>query len=112
MHKSERMWRDAIIRAVKRREGKGSPRALELLASKLVASALQGDIAALREIGDRLDGKAQQAIVAGDGGPLRVEIIRFGESSLKLAPLPAPAAPASLGSAVFRPEGGSDNLKT
>jgi len=38
---------------------------LRLLARKLVDRALEGDIAAFREVGDRLDGKPAQTI-AGD----------------------------------------------
>lgn len=49
-------WRDAIRKAVLR-DGK-----LDALAQALVARALEGDIAALREIGDRLDGKARQSV--------------------------------------------------
>lgn len=45
-------WRDAVRKAVMR-EGK-----LDALAQALVARGLEGDMAALREIGDRLDGKA------------------------------------------------------
>jgi hypothetical protein len=44
-------WRDAV-RKVVLRDGK-----LEALAQALVARGLEGDMAALREIGDRLDGK-------------------------------------------------------
>ena len=35
---------------------------LRLLARKLVNKALEGDVAALKEIGDRLDGKPAQAV--------------------------------------------------
>ncbi len=62
-YKSEKTWRDAILRAVNRREGgKGSPKFIETLASRLVTEAIGGSVAALREIGDRLDGKPAQAL--------------------------------------------------
>jgi hypothetical protein len=48
-------WRDAV-RKVVLRDGK-----LEALAQALVARGLEGDMAALREIGDRLDGKVRQS---------------------------------------------------
>lgn len=68
--KSDKLWRDAIHRAVKeRREGKGRPQALENLARKLVDAGLDGDVAALKEIGDRLDGKAVQPISGDAEGP-------------------------------------------
>ncbi len=65
----ERIWRDAINVAVKEwrdettKEGKVKKvRALRLLARKLVDRGLEGDVSALREIGDRLDGKAMQGV--------------------------------------------------
>jgi hypothetical protein len=38
---------------------------LRLLADKLVERALDGDMAAIREIGDRLDGRPAQALHHG-----------------------------------------------
>ena len=80
--KSDKLWRDAIHRAVKeRREGRGNPQALESLARKLVDCALEGDVAALKEIGDRLDGKpTQSTTVSGpDGQPIPVSLeVIFG----------------------------------
>ena len=62
-YKSEKTWRAAILRAVNRREnGTGSPKFIETLASRLVHEGLGGSVAALREIGDRLDGKPAQAL--------------------------------------------------
>ncbi len=37
-------------------------KALRLLARKLVQCGLAGDVSALRELGDRLDGKAMQGV--------------------------------------------------
>lgn len=60
----EKPWRDAIRRAVNARvDGKGNPQALEVLAEKVVMLGLGGDMAAIAEIGNRLDGKPAQAIV-------------------------------------------------
>ncbi len=62
-YKSEKTWRDAILRAVNRRiDGTGSPKWIERLATRLVQEAASGSVAALREIGDRLDGKPAQAV--------------------------------------------------
>ena len=58
-------WKDAILRATKRREDK-DPLALEKLADKLLKKVDQGDIAAIKEYGDRMDGKVPQAIIGGD----------------------------------------------
>lgn len=58
------LWGDAIRRAIKRRED-ADPQALERLAEKLLTMA-DGDgsqaLGALRELGDRLDGKAPQSL--------------------------------------------------
>ena len=72
--KSDKIWRDAIHRAVKRSSEDGKTKRLEMLADKLVAEALSGDVPALKEIGDRLDGKPAQALEHSgkDGGPLVV----------------------------------------
>lgn len=70
--KSDKVWRDAIMRAVKRRDSGEDPQALEKLADTLVTVALTGDVPALKEIGDRLDGKPAQAITGGDGGAVEI----------------------------------------
>jgi len=74
--KSDKLWRDAIQRAVKRRlDGTDEPQALDRLADKLVAKGLEGDIPAIKEIGDRLDGKPAQSIMTDDeNGPIKLEI--------------------------------------
>lgn len=60
--KGEKIWADAVRRAVSRRmEGEeGKPQKIERLADKLVDMALEGDTQALKEVGDRLDGKPTQ----------------------------------------------------
>ena len=73
--KAEKLWRDAIMRAVKRSEGKGDPKALERLADKIVQMALDGDMAAIKEIGDRLDGRATQPIEVNLGGTIEVKFV-------------------------------------
>lgn len=60
-------WRDAINRALAKRDEREKGRALANIAEKLLAAAEIGDVAALKELGDRLDGKAAQAVIlAGD----------------------------------------------
>jgi hypothetical protein len=66
--KSDKEWRDAVRMAVHElRLADGDDkvkktRALRLLARRLVSRGLEGDVAALKEIGDRLDGKPAQAV--------------------------------------------------
>ena len=55
--KSDKLWRDAIMRAVHRADAGIKTKRLELLADRLVQEGLAGEVSALREIGDRIDGK-------------------------------------------------------
>jgi len=70
-----KIWREAIDRAIKRRE-QDDPLALEKLADKLLVKVAEGDVAAMKEFGDRVDGKVPQALVGedenGNQGPLVV----------------------------------------
>jgi len=59
-------WRDALMRAISRRASENDPQALEKIADAIVAAAISGDIQAIKEIGDRVDGKPAQAIIGGD----------------------------------------------
>jgi len=58
--KGEKHWRDAVSIAVNEVvEGdEGGKRKLRAIADKLVELAMDGDMAAIKEIGDRMDGKA------------------------------------------------------
>lgn len=65
--KSDKIWRDAIMIAIKR-EAEDGGRHIDRLARSLIAKASEGDVAALREIGDRLDGKpTQEATITHEG---------------------------------------------
>ncbi len=59
-----RRWRDAIERALSRRAKSDQIAALDDLAEKLLALCDQGDLGALKELGDRLEGRAVQAVEA------------------------------------------------
>jgi hypothetical protein len=63
--KRAKLWQDAIIRAVKRRE-QDDPKALEKLADALIRKVEEGDVSAIKEFGDRVDGRVAQAIVGDD----------------------------------------------
>ena len=71
--KSDKIWSDAVQRAVKRRleNEDGKPQKIERLADKLVDFALEGHGWAMQEIGNRLDGRPHQSSevkqdIAGD----------------------------------------------
>ena len=67
-----RPWAEAIHRALLAENGKK----LRALADKLIARAEEGDVTALKEIGDRTDGKAVQAIAGVSDEPLIVQVVR------------------------------------
>ena len=56
-----------------------NPEKLDKLAEALIAKAKTGDVAALREVSDRLDGKVAQAVVGDDGSePITLRTIVTG----------------------------------
>jgi hypothetical protein len=57
-------WAIAIERALRKRSKSDQMEALDDLAEKLLANCDTGDMAALKELGDRLDGKAAQTVDA------------------------------------------------
>ncbi len=67
-----KLWAAAIQRALENRCGGDKIKALDELAEKLLANCDQGDLAALKELGDRLDGKPAQAIVGDEESPLSI----------------------------------------
>lgn len=71
--KNNRLWAETIRRAVVQGDGE----ALRRIADKLLAMAEDGDIQAMREIGDRLDGKPkQQTELSGpEGGAIPMQTV-------------------------------------
>jgi len=67
--KPDKLMRDALILALREEatdaDGQMTTK-LRLVARKLVDRALDGDVPAIKEIGDRVDGKPPQAIVGDD----------------------------------------------
>jgi hypothetical protein len=76
----DKIWSEAIRRAVLRTTADKKTRRLDALADKLVSAGIDGDIPAIKEIGDRLEGKPTQ-MVAGDpdGSPLTVVLRKFSD---------------------------------
>lgn len=61
-----KVWSAAINRALEKR-GVSRIEALDALAEKLLEKCDEGDLPALKELGDRLEGKAaQQVVLSGD----------------------------------------------
>jgi len=69
-----KQWQAAINRALAARSRVAGREALDDLAEKLLSLAEQGELGALKELGDRIDGKAAQMIGVGqdpNAGPVR-----------------------------------------
>lgn len=71
---SPKAWEDAVRRASHAIDPKAKAKKLDLLAKALVEAGLGGDVSALKEIGDRLDGRVPQALTGKDGGPIAMAI--------------------------------------
>lgn len=66
--KNNRLWAETIKRAVTQSDSER----LRRIAEALLVKAEDGDMSAIKELGDRLDGKASQAIEASISGELEV----------------------------------------
>lgn len=72
-------WIRAIERALAKRSKVDQLEALDDLAEKLLANCEKGDMAALRELGDRLDGKPHQTADVGVKGDLTISTINYAD---------------------------------
>ncbi len=59
--KNNRLWAETIRRACIQADGEK----LRAIAEKLIEKAAEGDIQAIKELGDRLDGKPSQSVDVG-----------------------------------------------
>ena len=78
--RNNRMWADTIRRVIAQSDGE----ALRKVAEALVLKAQEGDISAIRELGDRIDGKAVATteISGPDGSALPIGLpIEFVKSN-------------------------------
>lgn len=71
-----KIWSAAIMRALENRSRLQQKQALDELAAVLLDKAAEGDMAALKELGDRLDGKPAQALTGDPANP--ISIYTFG----------------------------------
>lgn len=80
-----KVWHAAIVRALRKQSRSDQLEALDEIAEKLITACKDGDLPALRELGDRLDGKPTQQIEASgpDGTAiphsLTVEFVGVGK---------------------------------
>jgi molecular chaperone GrpE (heat shock protein) len=69
--KQEKPFRDAL--RIELAAAENNQRGLRLIAKKLIEAAEEGKMDAIREIGDRIDGKVPQAVVGdADADPIGV----------------------------------------
>ena len=80
----DKPWTDAIRLAANEmsKTHKGT-RQLRAMANKLVAEAIDGNIQAIKEVGDRLEGKAMQPVEADVTGGLTIEVVKFADTDPK-----------------------------
>ncbi len=70
---SDKIWRDAIrVSVMRAQDDPKKGKRLAGLADALVDAGMDGDVSALKEIGDRIDGKVPQALIGDKDNPLRV----------------------------------------
>ena len=73
----DKPFRAALVRALEIADD--NPEKLDELARALIAKAKTGDVAALREVSDRLDGRVPQAVVGDSGSePITLRTIVTG----------------------------------
>ena len=67
-----RLWSLAIQKALKRRSKSDQLEELGLIADALLNKCIEGDMVAIKELGDRLEGKANQSISGPDEGAIAI----------------------------------------
>lgn len=70
------MLRIALMEA--RSDGEGTK--LRAVADQLVSKAMSGDVQAIKEVADRLEGKPAQAIQADINGELVIQVLRLADN--------------------------------
>lgn len=70
-NKSNRLWANTIKRAI----AQSDPDRLRKIAEALLAKAEEGDMQAIKELGDRIDGKPTQTIAGDEDNPLTIQTI-------------------------------------
>ena len=82
--KDERPWTAALRKALAQRVKEDGRQKLEHVAEQCVDAAIGGDVSAIKEIGDRLDGKAPQAqIHQGDANsPIQHKVVHTFEAAI------------------------------
>jgi len=69
------------VQAALKRKGKDQWETLTDIAEKLVDEALDGNMPAIKEIADRIEGKAAQQVMLTDGAgePLKIQLVTYAK---------------------------------
>jgi hypothetical protein len=83
-----KIWHAAIMRALDRRDKSRADgiKEIDALADKLLTLVSNGDLAALKEFGDRLDGKPAQALVGDPDQPLELNVTKVERAIVRPNP--------------------------
>lgn len=73
--KKAKRWREAVSRALARATGQSVDAGLDKAADIFVAACFGGDLAAIKELGDRFDGKPAQALIGGDEDDPAINVV-------------------------------------
>jgi hypothetical protein len=71
--KKAKRWQKAIERALARAANENTDAGLDKAADVFVQACFAGDLATLKELGDRIDGKPAQVIAGDPDNPLEVK---------------------------------------
>lgn len=85
--KSDKLWSDAVRIAALRMDDDGTgkkQKRINIIADNLMRAAMAGDIQAIKEVGDRIDGKPKQQLIH-DGGENPIKTEDVGQGAAKLA---------------------------
>ena len=99
--------RDKRFKAALVRYADADPVRLDEMAQKLWATAMTGDVSAMREVADRLDGKVPQAIVGDEEhGPVQIAWLSKSTTSPDSNSSPSTTEPSAspVSSATDEPE--------
>lgn len=74
---AEKPFRDALRRAILRTDAKSKAIQLDRIAEALISAAAEGNVQAMKEIGDRLDGRVSQQVemTGANGGPVQTQAV-------------------------------------
>ena len=81
-------WADAVRIVMNEVDPETQRPRLLLLAERLLSVALTGDMAAIKEIGDRLDGKPAKAVIADSDRSIELTVRWLTAAEVKTLPKP------------------------